>query len=118
MLAPIGILTPHPLGASVKKVRKPSGLRPQQQLRQLGDVGGDAPGLVARQRGAVRSPSASVVAMLMAPAHVSFSNGEKKPRCCGTRMGSFPAPVAWGRVGRCTAGSEAGSIRRRSSSAR
>ena len=38
MLAPIGILTPHSLGASVKKVRKPSGLRPLQHLRQLGEV--------------------------------------------------------------------------------
>ena len=63
------------------------------KLRQLSDVGGDAPGLVARQQSTVMSPSVSAVAMFMAPARVSFSNGEKKPRCCGTRMGSFPAPA-------------------------
>jgi hypothetical protein len=50
MLAPIGILTQHSLGASVKKVRKPSGLRPPQQLRQLGDVGGDAARLGAGEQ--------------------------------------------------------------------
>ena len=63
------------------------------KLRQLSDVGGDAPGLVARQQSIVMSPSVSAVAMFMAAARVFFSNGKKKPRCCGTRMGSFPAPA-------------------------
>ena len=34
------------MGAVTDHARRPSGLRLAQQLRQLGDVGGDAPGLV------------------------------------------------------------------------
>jgi hypothetical protein len=65
----------------------------QSKVRQLGDVDSNPPRLVARQQSTVMSPSVSTVAMLTAPAHVSSSNGEKKPHCCGTRMGSFPAPA-------------------------
>ena len=65
-------------------------------------------------------PTVSAVAMFMAAARVFFFKWRKKASLLRNayRQLSSPAPYNTGLVGRCTAGSKAGSIRRRSSSAR